>query len=123
MPFIQQPKTDPDERLITCEVCGKQIMLKYAFSPAVVYRMPGYLHAEGRGAPGYQCPDTQHFCCSHEHAMLAMFMCFFEHIHEGPHAASKEITHPTLVTIKQAVDNYIEQTLQEREQAATVNVE
>ena len=100
-------KYDPDERMQICEVCGKEQPLKHCYSLALVYRMPGYLFEENRGAGAYQCPDDQHFACSHEHAFLAAMFCYFEHIHTGPHAASKELQHPTVLEIKKSLDDLL----------------
>lgn len=125
MPFMPKVEYDPDERPVMCEVCGKTQMLKQCHSIAVVYRMPGLRKDENGnqtyGYAGYQCADNQHFACSHEHALLAVFMCTLEHIHtdgykNNQHAGELELQHPTLQGVKQLFDNYIEQTLQERAQ-------
>lgn len=125
MPFIPQQAYDPDTRPVMCEVCGKVQMLKQCHSIAVVYRMPGLRRdAQGNqtyGYAGYQCPDNQHFACCHEHAILAVFMCTFEHIHEQGykndlHAGELELQHPTLQEVKATLDKYITDTLAAREE-------
>lgn len=73
---------DPSSTVLDCEAegCGKQIALADACSMAIIYRMPG------RGKSPYQCIHEQHFGCSHEHAVLALLQCLFDHIESGDHA-------------------------------------
>lgn len=130
--FVPKQPYDPDTRPVMCEVCGKVQMLKQCHSLAMVYRMPGLRKdAEGNetyGYAGYQCADNQHFACSHEHALLAVFMCTLEHIHTDgynnqQHAGELELQHPTLQEIKQALDSYIQKTLLERDLANNPTVD
>ena len=81
-PTGQIAVTDP----ILCEVCGKSTPLAQAHSMSVSYNMPGQ-DAKGVTYPAYQCPNLNHFACSHEHAVLAALMCIFEHIDQGNHPA------------------------------------
>lgn len=82
MPLLSPPKgpDDPSLAPTRCEVCGVVKQLKDMYSMAAVYRMPGL------GKKAYQCEATQHFGCSHEHAVIAILECLFEHISLGDHA-------------------------------------
>ena len=88
---------DPSLAPTACEYCGKVVPLRECHSIGVVYMMPGHDAEKGKSFGSYQCPDTQHFACCHEEAMLLAMMCMYEHIHTGPHKEQgKEIQHPTL---------------------------
>lgn len=73
---------DPGAVMVRCEApgCTRQMALADAYSMALVYRMPG------RGRAPYQCPQEQHFACSHVHAKAAMLACLQTHIEQGDHA-------------------------------------
>lgn len=102
-------KLDPSTRPTVCEVCGIIKPLREMKSMAAVYRMPGYDHNTQVGLLPYQCDDKQHFGCTHEHALLAMMYCLFEHIHEGPHEEQGvELQHEVLVDIKNILDAYLQ---------------
>lgn len=108
--LTKQEKEDPSMRLIRCEICGEEKPLREMFSMAALYRMPGFNKEIGVGLASYQCPDKQHFGCSHEHALLAMLYCLFEHIHEGPHLEhGKEIEHPALIDVQKRLEEYTQQ--------------
>jgi hypothetical protein len=108
--FLQKSPKDPSLAPTTCEICGEVKPLREMFSMATVYRMTGYAEDIQVGLPPYQCPDKQHFGCTHEHALLAMLYCLFEHIHEGPHLEhGKEIKHPVLLDVKKRLEEYIQE--------------
>lgn len=120
-----QNKKDPSLAPTMCELCGKVQELRFCHSIGVVYMMPGH-DAENKISYGsYQCPDTQHFACSHQHAMILSLCCLYEHIHTGNHKEQgKELEHPTLLSIKQSLDDMVNDlvksgqvTLQEKEEA------
>ena len=69
----------PVNEIMTCEVCGVVVPIAKTHSLIVTYGMPGV------GLSPYQCRATQHFACSHEHALLAHLQCLFTHIENGDH--------------------------------------
>lgn len=73
LPAIQ-PQQPAPEITYTCEVCGAQTLEGDTFSLALVYRKPG------RDIAAFQCPNEQHYACSHEHAVQAVMACLSEHI-------------------------------------------
>lgn len=79
---------DPSSVIIPCEAkdCTVQKPLGHMFSMATDYRMPG---GETPKSP-YQCPQEQHFGCTHEHAMLALLQCLFTCIEQGDHGQPKQ---------------------------------
>jgi hypothetical protein len=84
-----------------CEICGKIVPLNDLHSLAVVYRMPG------PGGTAYQCPNEQHYACSHEHAVLAVVACLTSHIELGPYANKQaEYEDEDLKVLKQRVSKY-----------------
>ena len=90
---------DPSAVIIPCEAkgCTVQKPLGQMFSMAIDYRMPG---GKIPKSP-YQCPNEQHFGCSHEHAMLALLQCLFTCIEQGDHGEPKQgnYQHDLLQTI------------------------
>lgn len=112
--MLQKQNEDPSMRPVRCEICGEEKPLREMFSMATVYRMPGFDKYIMVGLASYQCQDKQHFGCCHEHALLAMFYCLFEHIHTGPHLEhGKEIEHPVLLDIQKRLEEYTEQVSKE----------
>lgn len=67
---------DSSQLLIACEApgCTNSVPVSEVYSLAAVYRMPG------PNVPAFQCPEEQHFGCSHEHAKWAMLECLMNHI-------------------------------------------
>jgi hypothetical protein len=113
--FLAKRTTDDPSLLPTmCEICGCVRPKREMKSMAVVYRMPGYDHAAQTGYASFQCDDKQHWGCTHEHALLAMLFCIFEHIHEGPHEAQgEELQHQVLIDIRTRLETYIEEVREE----------
>ena len=73
---------DPSAVPIQCEApgCLSVAPLGNMYSMAIIYRMPG------PGKAPYQCPNEQHYGCTHDHAVLAMLGCLRAHIASGDHA-------------------------------------
>jgi hypothetical protein len=95
-----------EKDIIACEICGKEDMVMHMLSIAATYRMPGK-NADLAPAKlsAFQCPHIQHFGCCHEHALLALFHCLFEHIHYGPHESQgEEFEHDKLQRIEAILD-------------------
>lgn len=67
------PVTDP----MICEICGKSVLLANVFSIKAVYALPSGTNT------AFQCANEQHYACSHEHAVLALVGCLFEHLEAG----------------------------------------
>lgn len=106
----RNPKLDPSMRPKVCEVCGIIKPLREMKSVAAVYRMPGYDHDAQIGLSPFQCEDRQHYGCTHEHALLALLFCLFEHIHEGPHEAQgNPLEHNVLIDIQNRLNQHIEE--------------
>lgn len=110
--IVQQAPFDYDSVPMQCEVCGKAQPRGAMRSIALVYAMPG------GGLPGYMCPDretspllgAQHVGCCYEHAMLAMLLCLFEHMHTGPHELSgADISHPVLVRLRADLGAFVQE--------------
>lgn len=67
-----QAPSDP----MACEVCGKLVAQSTLHSIKVMYAVTG-----GNNS-AFQCIDEQHWGCSEEHAALAAFQCYFNHIRD-----------------------------------------
>ena len=63
---IQQPDT-----LRICEICGNKFIMQYGYSLTIMWMVTGF----HEGIPAFQCPHTQHWGCSPEHAMQATIDC------------------------------------------------
>lgn len=95
MPHLNTPSGTYEKKplregdVIACEICGALMKFEDALSLSIAYRMPGKLRQdESASYPAFQCKDWQHFGCCHEHALLAVLHCTFEHIHFGEHNQS-----------------------------------
>jgi hypothetical protein len=99
---------DPSLAPTACEYCGKIVPLRECHSIGVIYMMPGHDNENGKSFGSYQCPDTQHFACCHEEAMLLAQMCMYEHIHAGSHKEQgKRLEHPTLIKNYENLTNLV----------------
>ena len=67
---------DPDDQDRPCEYPGCTVVVpqRLAHNLGVVY-----LHSGGK-APSYQCPQIEHWTCSHEHAVAMAHLCLDEHV-------------------------------------------
>ena|ERR1044071_8912009 len=112
--LIKKGPVDPSLVPTACEICGEIKPLREMLSLGTVYRMPGFNHARQQGLAPFGCPDKQHFGCCHDHALLAMIYCLFEHLHEGPHIEQgKNIEHPVLQDIQARLAQHIEDVTKE----------
>lgn len=85
------------EPMLSCELCNKNIPYSEAHSLSISHNRPG------KGYASYQC--VAHIGCCHEHALLAVLACLFEHIEQGNHAnQGTPLQHNVLVTIKGILD-------------------
>jgi hypothetical protein len=112
--LAQKGPVDPSLVPTACEICGEVKPLRDMLSIGAVYRMPGFDHYLQLGLPPFGCPDKQHFGCCHDHALLAMIYCLFEHLHEGPHIEQgKDIEHPVLQDIVARLEQHIDDVTKE----------
>jgi len=95
MPHLHAPTGAYDRKplregdVISCVICGEPVKFEDALSMSAAYRMPGKRREdESASYAAFQCDDWQHFGCCHEHALLALLHCVFEHIHFGEHNQS-----------------------------------
>jgi len=65
---------DVDERQYECESCSN-ITVESATHSHII----GSYHISDKGYAGAQCSDTQHFSCSHEHAVQSLMDCIDNH--------------------------------------------
>lgn len=93
----------PTGATISCEVCGKVVNTADARSFSINYCTPG------QGFNGTQCPSWQHFCCTHEHAVIAAIACMFEHIEPSTLFKGKGSTYGAawLPALKTILQNYV----------------
>lgn len=95
---------DPSVEIKHCELqgCDGQNILANMYSIKPTYALAGPLHA------AFQCPEIQHYACSHEHAMLLAMHCLYEHVSFGPHAQfdqyKQRIAHGKLIRISEILD-------------------
>lgn len=73
---------DPSAAPVICEVCGTPTTVGASHSFIIIYATTG----GAPGLPAFQCPATQHFCCSQACAARAAHACIDEHL-LGEHAA------------------------------------
>lgn len=88
---------DPSTEMKPCELpgCNEKNIIGNMYSIKNSYALAGPMK------PAFQCPETQHYACSHEHAMLLSMHCLFEHVHCGPHAQyGQDIAHSKLKRIE-----------------------
>lgn len=89
---------NPDLDQKTCEApgCSVQRERRYCFSFIVSLL---YVHMQEQRAASGQCVQEQHWCCSHEHALLATAACIDQHHHAGmlkPYPPFYPLPAPTL---------------------------
>lgn len=79
----RNPLPDPDDRPITCEVCGTVVRVGDSFSFLLSWGTTGPVPITAFG-----CTGGQHFCCSRDCAVQAAHACIDEHLvplHEERH--------------------------------------
>ena len=64
--MVQQPDT-----LRICEICERTFIMQYGYSMTIMWMVTGF----HEGVPAFQCPHTQHWGCSPEHALEATIAC------------------------------------------------
>lgn len=90
-----------DNQPLVCEMCGADITSDVAYSIFLEYPMPG------TGHEGNRCTVTQHFFCSHDHAIYGACTCLLYHIAEDVGHGSGPPSHtlPNEPQIQAAIDH------------------